>query len=103
MDATTAKAAEKAFGKFKNGLLLWASVAAVVLALLAIFAPLGAANIDKYVAAREHRELQLEQKVEAEIEQRYEARIKALSDQVEELKRAEANKPTRGSATGGKP
>ena len=102
MDATAAQAAETAFGNFKNNLLIWASVAALVLALLAIFAPLGAANIDKYVAAREQRELRLEQDVEKKIEERYETRIKALSDQVEDLKKIITQKPRGGSATTGR-
>ena len=41
MDAMTAKAAEKAFVSFRKALVLWATLVAVVLALLAIFAPLG--------------------------------------------------------------
>lgn len=39
MDAMTAKAAEKAFVSFKEALVLWATLVAVLLALLAIFAP----------------------------------------------------------------
>jgi deoxycytidine triphosphate deaminase len=103
MDDTAVKAAEKIFGRFKNGLILWGSLAAVLLALLAIFAPLGASNMDKYFAAREQHELQLEQTVEKKLEERYETRLKALSDQVEELKRTTAERSGHGNAPKGKP
>lgn len=87
IDVTAHKAAEKAFASFKQALVVWATVAAVILALLAIYAPLGASLVDKYSAKREERETELEQKVEKKVEERYESRLKALSDQIEELKR----------------
>jgi len=86
MEATAKKAAETAFVSFKEGLVLWATLVAVLLALLAIFAPLGASYVDKYVVGRDRREFQLEQAVEKKLEERYETRLKALSDQVEELR-----------------
>jgi dUTPase len=89
MEETTKKAAEKAFVSFKEGLVIWATLVAVLLAGLAIFAPLGASYVDKYVTARDQRETELEQKIEKKVEESYEGRLKALSDQVQELKRAE--------------
>ncbi|HWY69472.1 MAG TPA: hypothetical protein VNX88_12455 [Terriglobales bacterium] len=102
MDATAAKAAETAFGRFKNGLIIWASLAAIVLALLAIFAPLGASNVDKYFAAREQHDRQLEQAIEKKLEERYETRLKALSDEVADLKRTNTDKSGRKNASTGK-
>ena len=87
VEATAEKAAETAFASFKNALVIWATVAAVLLALLAIFAPLGASIVDKWVVGRDQSELQMEQTIEKKLEERYEDRLKALSDQVEELKR----------------
>jgi deoxycytidine triphosphate deaminase len=103
MEATAATAAEKAFLSFKNGLVIWATLAAVLLAALAIFAPLGASIIDKYVVKSDQREVQVEQAVEKKLEDRYENRLKALSDQIEELKRTEADKPGHGNTSAGKP
>lgn len=62
---------------------------------------LGASYVDKYVVAREQREIQLEQTVEKKLEERYENRLKALSDQVEQLRKA-TEKPVHGSASAGK-
>jgi hypothetical protein len=78
-------------------------LAAVLLAALAIFAPLGASIIDKYVVKSDQREVQVEQAVEKKLEDRYENRLKALSDQIEELKRTEADKPGHGNTSAGKP
>ena len=103
MEATAEKAAETAFASFKNALIIWATVAAVLLALLAIFAPLGASFVDKWVVGREQRELQMEQTVEKKIEERYEGRLKALSDQVDELKRAPVVTLGHGNATPRRP
>ncbi|MGO9518829.1 MAG: dCTP deaminase domain-containing protein [Candidatus Korobacteraceae bacterium] len=102
MEATAKKAAETAFVSFKEALVVWATLVAVLLALLAIFAPLGASYVDRYVVAREQRELQLEQRVQKKVEERYEARLKALSDQVEELKRNTAEKSGHGKPSSGK-
>jgi cell division protein FtsX len=110
MEATAKEAAETAFVSFKNGLVIWATLAAVLLALLAIFAPLGASLVDKYVETRQQRELKLEEdtkkklqeEIEKKIEERYETRFKVLSDQVEQLKRTITEKSGRGQAPGGK-
>ena len=48
-----AEAAEKAFGSFQQWLLAGAAVAAVVLALATIFAPLGASYVDKFLQQRD--------------------------------------------------
>jgi dUTPase len=87
VEATAERAAETAFVSFKNGLVIWATLVAVLLALLAIFAPLGASYVEKYVAAREQRELGLEKTVEENLKERYEIRLKTLSDQVDEMRR----------------
>jgi dUTPase len=89
MEETTKKAAEKAFVSFKEGLVVWATLVAVLLGALAIFAPLGASYVDRYVARQEQREADLEQKVEKKVEEQYDGRLKALSDEVEKLKSQE--------------
>lgn len=103
METMTARAAEKAFVSFKEALVLWATVVAVLLALLAIFAPLGASLVDKYVMSREQHELQLEQTVEKRVEERYEKHLKELSDQVEQLKQDTASKSVHRNPSSGKP
>lgn len=103
METTAAKAAEKAFVTFKEGLVVWATLAAVLvtvlLAALAIFAPLGASAVDKYIAGRESRQTEMEQTVEKKVEERYETRLKALSDEIEELKRTQ-EQPRRVAGAG---
>ncbi len=110
MEATAKEAAETAFGSFKNGLVIWATIAAVAIALLAIFAPLGASLVDKYVETRLQRESKLEEEttkklqeeIEKKVDERYETRFKVLSDQLEELKRTTKEKSGQGHAPGGK-
>lgn len=99
MEGTAAKAAEKAFGDFKNGLALWATLVGLLFAALAIFAPLGASNVDKYITGGEKRQAEMERAIEQKVEERYETRLKALSDQIEELKRTQE----RRAAGSGKP
>jgi dUTPase len=102
MEGTAARAAETAFASFKIALAVWATIAAVVLGLLAIFAPLGASLMDKYVAKGDQRELEMQLTIEKRIEERYENRLKTLSDQVEELKRNAADKSAQGNVSKGK-
>jgi dUTPase len=102
MDAMTAKAAEKALVSFKEGLVMWATFIAVLIALLAIFAPLGASYVDKYIVSRDQTESHLEQAVQKKVEERYEIRLKSLSDQVDQLRKA-IEKPVRGNSGAGKP
>ena len=84
MEETTRKAAEKAFVSFKEGLVVWATLVAVLLGALAIFAPLGASYVEKYLARQEQQDL--EQKVEKKVGELYDSRLKTLSDEVEKLK-----------------
>jgi dUTPase len=97
---TARQAAETAFVSFKNGLVIWATLVAVLLAALAIFAPLGASYVEKYTASRDQHELQLEQTIENKIEERYEIRLKALSDQVEEMRRTTEKSEHRNAPAG---
>jgi hypothetical protein len=85
METMTAKAAEEAFKSFRNGVLEWATVFGVVIALLAVFAPLGASYVDKYVSSRDSHDAELEQKIEKEVGAQYDLRIKALSSEIEVL------------------
>jgi len=102
MDATAAKAAATAFESFKNALFGWATVVGVFVALLAIFAPLGASFVDKHVTKDEQRELQMEQNIEKRVEERYADRLKKLSDEVDRLKQSstEASRGNKASNTG---
>jgi deoxycytidine triphosphate deaminase len=100
MEETANRAAAKAFVSFREGLVIWATLVAVLLGLLAIFAPLGASLVDKYLATHDQREHQMGQTVETS---GYEARLKALSDQVEDLKRTVAEKSGHASVSTGRP
>jgi deoxycytidine triphosphate deaminase len=86
VDVTVEKAAQKAFGKFKQALLVWAAMAAVVLTLIAVLAPLGASYVDRALSSRNEREHEMEQR----LEQKYESRLKALSDRIEVMERNES-------------
>jgi deoxycytidine triphosphate deaminase len=86
MEVMTAKAAQKALKSFKDLLIVWATLLAVLIAVLAIFAPLGASLVDKYVASKEQRETDVQQAVEKKIEDRYENRLKDLSDQLQQMR-----------------
>ena len=86
VDVIAADAAKRAFGSFKEGLILWATFATVLIALLAIFAPLGASFVDKYLVSNEQRDVALQNTIEKDIEARYEVRIKQLSDEIDTLK-----------------
>jgi len=85
IDEIAAHVANKVFGEFKNRILLWAGLVTVVLALLAVFAPLGASIVDNHIASTELRDAQEKEAIEHEIEARYEARLKTLSDQIDQL------------------
>ena len=74
-----------------------------MVALLAIFAPLGASLVDKCIGGRDQRELQLEQTLEKKLEDRHEARLKEISQQIEQLQRNKAERPGHGNASAGKP
>lgn len=101
MEVTAEKAAGQVMESFKNGLIIWAALFAVLLAALAIFAPLGASYVDKYVIGRDHQhETEMEDAVRKKVEERYESRLKELSEEVEKLKTQE--KPGRGTNAGSK-
>jgi dUTPase len=101
VDVTAQKAAARVIDSFRNTLVIWATLFAVLLAALAIFAPLGASYVDKYVVARDQRQAEVEQAIEKKVEERYETRLNTLSEQIEDLKRMQ--KQTGARATGGKP
>jgi hypothetical protein len=64
MKEATDVAARKALESFKTALFGWATLAAVLLALLAIFAPLGASFVEKHLVDQDERQSQLERAVE---------------------------------------
>lgn len=87
MDVTAEKAAKHVIESFKNNLIIWAALFAVLLAALAIFAPLGASYVDKYIVGRDQQhQMEMEEAVEKKVEERYENKLKVLSDEVEKLK-----------------
>jgi dCTP deaminase-like protein len=100
VEETSARAAERAFGSFKQSLVLWATLAAIVLALVTVFVPLGASYVDRYLAGRDRRETEIRQSIEKKLEDQYGARLKVLSDQVEELRRTAAARPNTGPGSG---
>jgi dUTPase len=98
MDATAERAAERVIEKFKNNLVIWATIVGILLAALAIFAPLGASLVDRYLIGRDQKQAEMEQIVEQKMEERYEGRLNALSEEVEQLKRGQ--RIERGQGTG---
>jgi deoxycytidine triphosphate deaminase len=92
IEETAAKAADTAFGSFKQALLIWATLAAVVLTLITILAPIGASYVDRYLAGRDRREAETYESVEKKLEERYGARLKDLADQIDELRRSQSAK-----------
>ena len=98
MEATTKRAADEAFVSFKKGLVVWATLVAVLLGALAIFAPLGASLVEKYVTRQEKQDL--EQKVEKKMRETYDSRLKTLSDEVEKLKNHQ--KAVQSASSGGR-
>src|SRR5262249_29880688 len=99
MEATADAAAPKAFESFKNGLFIWATVATVIVALLAIFAPLGASNVEKLLQSRAEHQIQLQETIEKKVEERYESRLKTLSDEIDELKRTAENRSNKANVS----
>jgi dUTPase len=85
IDALATDAAGKAFGSFKDGILVWATVATVIIALLAIFAPLGASNIEKWASSDEQRQSRMEQQVEQKVNAKYEGEIRSLNERIDQL------------------
>ena len=83
IEETSKQAADRAFGKFKDSLVLWATLAAVAFTLITILVPLGASYVDRFVSQRERTEQKTQQS------------IKALSAQIEELRKEIAAKPAR--------
>ena len=82
------KAADKAFAAFKNSVLAWAAGFGLILAILAMFAPLGASAVQNYLSARD--EQKMEQTVEQNIKTSYEQQLKTLSDQLQALQQQSA-------------
>lgn len=99
MDATAAEAASRAFKSFKDALFGWATGLGLLIALLAIFAPLGASFVDKYLTSGNQHEAQMEQAVEKKVEERYSDRLKELSDKVDRLSQASAEASKRKKAS----
>ncbi len=85
IDETAKKASEVAFGKFKGALVIWATVAAVVLGLITVLVPLGASYTDHYLSGRLEWQAQEEKAVEERVEARNDAQMKRLVDEVAQL------------------
>lgn len=100
LEETIARAADGAFGSFKQYLVLWATLAALALALLTMFVPLGASYADRYVAGRDGRAVEMRQAIEKKLENEYGVRLKSLSDQVEELQKSAAARANSNRAGG---
>lgn len=96
------RAARNVFDGFKQSLLLWAAFAAIGLALVTALVPLGASYVDRYLAGRDQREAAALRSLEQKLEEQYGARIKALSADVEELRRSVATRTAKGQTATGK-
>jgi deoxycytidine triphosphate deaminase len=85
MDTIATNAAEQAFVSFRDGLVVWATLVAVLIAIIAIFAPLGASFVDRQVTSKEQHDVQMKQAIEKDVEERYENRLKTLSDEIDAI------------------
>jgi hypothetical protein len=85
LEETVSRAGERAFGKFKEYLLVVAAVGAVVLALITIFVPLGASYVDRYLTDRHQWEAETAKQIEQKVNERYEGELKSLNNAVGRL------------------
>jgi deoxycytidine triphosphate deaminase len=89
LDVATERAAQRAFGSFQQTLVVWATIAAIFLTIVAILAPLAASYAEKSIISRDQSEQrELERVIQNAIEERYDAQLKALAEQVETLQRS---------------
>jgi hypothetical protein len=100
LDETVSKAGDRAFGKFRDNLIIWVAVAAAVLAVITIFVPLGASYADRYLTDRRQWETETEKSIQQRVDSRYSEQLKGLSDEVSRL-REEINskKPSPSSSS----
>jgi deoxycytidine triphosphate deaminase len=98
VEDTAKKTAERAFGNFKEWLIVSIPVGALLLAVVTIFIPLGVSYTDKFLSDRTQRDTQMERSIEKKLNERYESRLKELSDQVAELQRTAAGRSTANRA-----
>jgi deoxycytidine triphosphate deaminase len=85
IEETATKAAEKAFGSFRESLFLWATLAAVILALITVFAPLGASLVDRGLSDRRGWEEKTSKEIEQRVSDKYADQLKALTEQLKQL------------------
>jgi dUTPase len=94
LDQTVAKAGEEAFGAFKQSLILWATLAAVALALITVFVPVGASYADRYLADRHRWESETERAIQQRVEERYAVQLNRLGQELSALRDEVQNSKT---------
>jgi dUTPase len=101
LEETVKQAGAAAFGKFKEALVLWVTIAAVALAVVTVLVPLGASYTDRYLSNREKWQAETEKTIQQKVEERDAARIQMLVDEVKQLRNeiAEKKATTRALAT----
>jgi deoxycytidine triphosphate deaminase len=98
VEHTTSKAADKMYGKFKEGLITWSAIAVLVVAVVTVFVPLGASYTDRYVVNKEKLE---SDKKAIEASKQYDLRIRTLESKISELQTAlERQRPSPSTAKG---
>lgn len=85
LEKTAKQAANRAFGSFKKSLFLWATLAAVLLALITVFAPLGASLVDRDLSDRRGWEEETTKAIEQRVSDKYADQLRALTDQLKQL------------------
>jgi deoxycytidine triphosphate deaminase len=85
IEKTAKQAANRAFGSFKKSLFLWATLAAVLLALITVFAPLGASLVDRRLSDRRGWEEETTKAIEQRVSDKYADQLKALAEQLRQL------------------
>lgn len=86
LDETVSLASKEAFGHFRAALIVWAAVAAVVLAVITVLVPLGASFVDRHFTDRRQWEAETKKEIELKLDVESAAQINALQQQIQQLK-----------------
>lgn len=95
LDATSSAASEKAFGKFKRWLVVWAAVFAVILTVLTVLVPVGVAYADRYLVPGVKWKGELVGDIQNEVRSQCETRVRELERRLSSLE----SRPERGKVS----
>jgi dUTPase len=86
IEETVSRAAEGAFGKYRNAFMIWLAVAAVALAAVTILVPVGASYADRFLTDRHRWEAETEKAAHQKMDDQYAAEIKRLHEELAQLR-----------------